>query len=165
MTYAVVFMTWLTLVLLYLVMGALLIPYENQVAYNQSPRDAGACVANALWWAVPLSWFLCPSVPPIEARLLGVSLFALGAALVIWARRANPFFLPVTREPRWVVYEGPYRFMAHPGFFAFVLMADGSWLILGHWVGAFPLGAYIGFLFAQAQKENRILYSTRRTSA
>jgi protein-S-isoprenylcysteine O-methyltransferase Ste14 len=110
-----------------------------------------------VWWGVPLAWFLAPSVPSIWERALGSATFAAGAALLIWARRANPFFLPVIREPRWMVEDGPYRWLKHPGYIGFVLMADGTWLALGHWTGAFPVGAYIGFLLVRAQRENRIL--------
>jgi protein-S-isoprenylcysteine O-methyltransferase Ste14 len=161
MAYVVCFMTWLTVALLYLVVGALAIPQAHHVAYKQSVRDAGARCANALWWAVPLSWFLAPSVSTAEARLGGAFLFACGAALLIWASRVNPFFLPVLRQPRWIVYEGPYRWLDHPGYFAMVVMANATWLILGHWTAVVPLGAYIGLLAARAQRENRILYTKR----
>jgi protein-S-isoprenylcysteine O-methyltransferase Ste14 len=155
--YAIVFMTWVTATLLYVLIGALLIPWESQVAFNRCPKDLGARLANALWYAVPLSWFLAPVVPSFEERLLGVFIFACGATLMIWTRISNPFYLPVLREPRRIVAEGPYKFIDHPGYFACVAMADGSWLMLGHWMAAVPLGAYIGFLFARAQKEDRIL--------
>jgi protein-S-isoprenylcysteine O-methyltransferase Ste14 len=157
MKYAAVLMTWATLMLAYLVAGALLIPYEHRVAYDRSPKDASAYAANALWWAVPLTWLVEPSVPSVWERATGAALFAAGAALLIWARRANPFFLPVLREPRWVVTEGPYRFARHPGYIGFVAMAEGSWFLLGHGLGVIPFGAYAGFLFARARIENRVL--------
>jgi protein-S-isoprenylcysteine O-methyltransferase Ste14 len=91
-------------------------------------------------------------------RAAGATLFVSGAALLIWARRINPFFIPVIREPRWIVEEGPYRWLRHPGYAGFVLMAEGSFLALGHWIGVFPLVAYLVFLVARARRENRILY-------
>jgi protein-S-isoprenylcysteine O-methyltransferase Ste14 len=157
MRYAITFMTWATLMMLFLIVGALLIPYEHQVAYNRAPKDVYAYASNAFWWAVPLSWFLAPAQVAGWARVVGALLFILGAALLIWARRVNPFFLPVIREPRWIVTEGPYRLMAHPGYFGFVVMADATWLMLGHWTAAVPLGGFIGLLIARAQRENRIL--------
>jgi protein-S-isoprenylcysteine O-methyltransferase Ste14 len=161
MKYAIVFMSWAPLMLLYFIAGALLIPYERRYSYARSPKDAAYYVSNGLWWGVPLTWFLAPSVPSVWARASGAILFTAGAALLIWARRVNPFFLPVVREPRWVVMEGPYRFTRHPGYMGLVVMAEGSWLMLGHWTGVFPLCAYIGFLVALARRENRILYATR----
>jgi hypothetical protein len=41
-------------------------------------------------------------------------------------------------------------------------MAEGSWLMLGHWLGVFPLVAYIGFVVARARRESKILYATTR---
>lgn len=157
MRHAAVFFSWLTLMLAYLVAGALLIPFEHRHAYKSSPKDRAYYAANILWWAVPLAWFLAPSVPFVWERVIGAAIFTAGAALLIWARRVNPFFLPVIREPRWIVEAGPYRWLRHPGYCGFVAMAAGSWLALGHWTGAFPLVAYIGFLIPRARLENRIL--------
>jgi len=153
-------MTWLTLMLAYLVAGALLIPYEHRVAYDRTPKDTFAKALNCLWWAVPLSWLLAPSVSTWPERAAGAAFFVAGAALLIWARRVNPFFLPVIREPRWVVYEGPYCLLRHPGYAGFALMAEGSFLTLGaHLIGVLPLVAYIVMLVARARRENRILSS------
>src|SRR5262245_21936431 len=95
MRYAAVFMTWATLMLAYLVAGALLIPHEHRVAYGQTPKDAFAKALNALWWAVPLTWFLAPSVSTTSERGAGVALFVAGGALLIWAGRVDQFFIPV----------------------------------------------------------------------
>ena len=146
-------MTWATLTLAFLVAGGLLIPYERRHAYQSCPKDRAYYVSNALWWAVPLTWLLAPSVSTAPERAAGAALFITGAALVIWARRINPFFLPVIREPRWIVEEGPYRLLRHPGYAGFVLMAEGSFLALGaHWTGVFPLVAYIGSSRARGGK-------------
>jgi protein-S-isoprenylcysteine O-methyltransferase Ste14 len=55
------------------------------------------------------------------------------------------------------VGDGPYRWMRHPGYAGFVLMAEGSFLALGHLVGVIPLVACISILVARARRENRIL--------
>jgi protein-S-isoprenylcysteine O-methyltransferase Ste14 len=158
MKYTAVFMTWVSLMVGFLVAGALLIPFEHRHAYQACPKDRGYYVSNALWWAVPLTWFLAPSVSTAPERAAGAALFAAGAALLIWSRRVNPFFIPAIREPRWIVGGGPYRWLRHPGYAGFVLMAEGSFLTLGHWAGVFPLVAYICLLVARARRENRILY-------
>jgi|SoiMethySBSTD1v2_1073268.scaffolds.fasta_scaffold99735_6 protein-S-isoprenylcysteine O-methyltransferase Ste14 len=157
MTHTTVFMTWMTLMLAYLAAGALLIPFKHRHAYQSCPKDRDYYVSNLLWWAVPLTWLLAPAVSTALERAAGTALFAAGAAMVIWARRVNPFFLPVIREPRWVVDDGPYRWLRHPGYAGLVLMAEGSFLMLGHLVGVVPLVACIGFLIARARRENRIL--------
>jgi protein-S-isoprenylcysteine O-methyltransferase Ste14 len=158
MKYAVVFMTWASLMLAFLVAGALLIPFEHRHAYQSCPKDRAHYVLNLLWWAVPLSWFLAPSVSTVMERAAGATLFVAGAALLIWARRVNPFFIPVIRAPRWIVDDGPYGLLRHPGYAGFALMAEGTFLTLGHWPGVFPLVAYILLLVARARRENRILY-------
>jgi protein-S-isoprenylcysteine O-methyltransferase Ste14 len=164
MKYATVIMSWAPLMLLYFIAGACLIPYEHRSTCDRSPKDAVYYLSNGLWWGVPLTWFLAPSVPSIWARATGAILFIVGAALLIWARRVNPFFLPVVSEPRWVVTEGPYRFTPHPGYMGFVVMAEGSWLMLGHWMGVLPLVAYIGFVVVLARRENKILSATTRAT-
>jgi protein-S-isoprenylcysteine O-methyltransferase Ste14 len=161
MKYATVFMSWASLMLLYIVASAFLISYEHRISYARSPRDAAYYVSNGLWWGVPLTWFLAPSAPSAWARASGAILFIVGASLLIWARRVNPFFLPVVREPQRVVKEGPYRFTRHPGYMGFIVMAEGSWMMLGHWTGVFPLCAYIAFLVAVARRENRIIYASK----
>ena len=150
-------MTWLTLMLAYLAACALLIPFKHRHAYQSCPKDRGYYVSNLLWWAVPLTWFLSPAVSTAPERSVGMVLFAAGAAMVIWTRRVNPFFLSIIREPQWLVENGPYRWLRYPGYAGFVLMAEGSFLTLGHLVGVFPLVACIGFLVARARRENRTL--------
>jgi protein-S-isoprenylcysteine O-methyltransferase Ste14 len=155
-------MTWATLMLAFLAAGALLIPFGHRHAYQSSPKDVVSYLLNALWWAVPLTWFLAPSVSTGVERVAGACLFVVGAALLIWARRVNPFFIPVIREPRWVVDDGPYLWLRHPGYAGFALMAEGSFLALGcHLTGVFPLVAYLLILVARARRENRILYESR----
>jgi protein-S-isoprenylcysteine O-methyltransferase Ste14 len=162
MRYVACFMTWASLMLAFLVAGALLIPYEFRHAYQSYPKDRGYYALNALWWAVPLTWFIAPSVSTAPERAAGVALFVAGAALLIWARRVNPFFIPVIREPRWVVDDGPYRWLRHPGYVGFALMAEGSFMALGcHLMGVLPLVAYLVFLVVRARRENRILYIRR----
>lgn len=158
MKYAAVFMTWATLMLAFLVAGALLIPFEHRHAYKSCPKDKAHYVLNLLWWAVPLTWFLAPSVSTVMERAAGATLFVAGGALLIWARRVNPFFIPVIREPRWVVEDGPYRWLRHPGYAGFALMGEGTFLTLGHLIGVFPLVTYIVFLVVRARRESRILY-------
>src|SRR6266545_663035 len=129
------------------------------ITYKSCQKDRAYYVSNALWWAVPLTWFLAPAISSATERAVGAALFVSGAALLIWTRRVNQFFLPVIRKPRRIVKEGPYRWLKHPGYAGFVLMAEGTFLTLGHWFGVLPLVACIGFLVARARRENRILYA------
>jgi protein-S-isoprenylcysteine O-methyltransferase Ste14 len=159
MRHLAVFMTWVTFMLAFLIAGALLIPFEHRQAYKSCQKDRAYYVSNALWWAVPLTWFLAPAISSATERAVGAALFVSGAALLIWTRRVNQFFLPVIRKPRRIVKEGPYRWLKHPGYAGFVLMAEGTFLTLGHWFGVLPLVACICYLVARSRRENRILYA------
>lgn len=69
MRYAAVFMTWASLMLAFLVAGSLLIPFEHRHAYQSCPKDRAYYLSNALWWAVPLTWFLAPAISSAAERL------------------------------------------------------------------------------------------------
>ena len=156
---AAVFLIWAMMMACYLVAGARLIPAENQVVYRLSPKDPESRWLNILWWGVSLSWLAEPSIPWGPNWSVGALLFVFGSALVIWARRVNPFFLPVIRKPGCVVIVGPYRRLKHPGYVGFVSMAFGSLLMLGHWNGIVPLVCYAALLVVRARRENRLLAS------
>ena len=74
------------------------------------------------------------SVPPI-LQIVGLAIFALALALIIWAMRINRFFSSVIRlqEDRGheLVTGGPYRWVRHPGYIAGFLIlprrAESHW--------------------------------------
>ena len=65
------------------------------------------------------------SVPP-ALQIVGLAIFALAIALIIWAMRINRFFSSVIRlqEDRGheLVTDGPYRWVRHPGYIAAILV-------------------------------------------
>lgn len=69
---------------------------------------------------------------------LGVVLCVVGVGLRFWARRTlgRFFTIGVVRlEGHRVVQTGPYRWVRHPGYLAFVLFYLGLPLIVGNWLG------------------------------
>jgi protein-S-isoprenylcysteine O-methyltransferase Ste14 len=155
--YLVTFAWWALAMALYLNAGASLIWRENLVLYRLAPKDREYVLVNFLWWAIPATWLIAPALPCTPARVIGLSLFMSGGTLVIWARRSNPFFFPTIRRPARVVITGPYRRLRHPGYVGFTAMALGSLLMLGHFLGFFPFGCYVGLLISRAHRENRLL--------
>jgi protein-S-isoprenylcysteine O-methyltransferase Ste14 len=152
-----VFICWSLLFGAYFLAGSCLIPHRYLVRWQEWPKDRAFYVGNALWWLIPASWFLSPACPPFWLWLIGASLFAGGMTLHIAARRVNPWFLPMIISPGWIVRQGPYKWLRHPGYSASMAMATGSWLTLGHEIGGIPLALYIGFIFARIRIEDRIL--------
>jgi protein-S-isoprenylcysteine O-methyltransferase Ste14 len=88
-------------------------------------------VGLLLWLAVIAylinpAWMAWSSVPlPAWLRWLGVSLFALGVALLTWTLRClgtNLTDTVVTRRAHTLVTHGPYRWVRHPFYDAIALL-------------------------------------------
>jgi protein-S-isoprenylcysteine O-methyltransferase Ste14 len=155
--YLAVFFSWALTMAVYLTAGARLIRRENLVVYRFAPKDREYVFLNLLWWAVPLTWLIAPALPFGPGWSVGLGLFVGGSTLVIWARRANPFFYPTIRRPPRLITAGPYRRLRHPGYIGFTAMSLGSILMLGHPLGFFPFGCYVGLLISRAHRENNLL--------
>jgi len=159
MIYVAIFSVWALIVVVYLAAGARLIPVQHRVNYGLSPMNWGYVAGNLLWWLTPLSWLFTPSIPRGASWAMGANLFVFGAALAIWVRRVNPYFSPAIRRPPAIIRSGPYARLKHPGYVGFAVMACGSLLMLGHWLGIIPLACYVGLLVARARRENKLLYT------
>ena len=89
---------------------------------------------------VPLDvgrWHLSDSVPQL-LQGLGLVGIAAGMALMTWCMVANTFFAKVVRiqEDRGhrVIDSGPYRYVRHPGYVAWVILWFSFNLALGSWL-------------------------------
>lgn len=100
-------------------------------------------------------------VPP---TLQVFSFIALALILGIWARamRENKFFSSViriqTERGHHVIDTGPYRFVRHPGYAAFLTMALWSGLALGSWWSAAPAPAVALLCIRRTNLEDRALH-------
>ncbi len=99
----------------------------------------------------------------VPAALRVVGLASLGAVFAVWywAMRVNPFFSAAVRVQRerghYVVSSGPYRFVRHPGYAAFVLLGWGGSLALGSWLAVVPHIVVIALFVRRAALEDRVL--------
>ena len=99
--------------------------------------------------------------PPSGVVVLGVAMFVLGYAVVIWAMTANPFFSQVVRvqteRGHTVVAGGPYRLVRHPGYTGMSMAALGSALLLGSVWALLPGGVYVTLTVLRTSMEDETL--------
>ena len=100
----------------------------------------------------------------VPGWLQGVCLltFAAGYALALWAMRVNRFFSSVIRiqtdRGQHVVTTGPYAFVRHPGYAAWLLIIVASGPALGSWLAAALVVIFsLPFLLYRAITEDLIL--------
>ncbi|MGZ7045388.1 MAG: methyltransferase family protein [Candidatus Aminicenantales bacterium] len=71
-----------------------------------------------------------------------IVLFCLGQSLMLWAKRANNFFSSVVRiqadRGQTVCWEGPYRYVRHPGYLGGLTFGLSAPLLLGSVVALIP---------------------------
>jgi len=100
----------------------------------------------------------------VPRALRAGGLASLVAVFVVWywSMRANPFFSAAVRVQRerghFVVSSGPYRFVRHPGYAAFVLLGWGGPLALGSWWAVLPHIVVIALFVRRASLEDRVLH-------
>jgi protein-S-isoprenylcysteine O-methyltransferase Ste14 len=139
------------------------VPVETRLRYARSHKPLAFWAANLLSISIPITAAVqsiaAPTLLPIEARTLGAVLVAAGNALLVWAMRANPYFVPLVVKPVRVVREGPYRFCKHPGYAGLTLSALGTFLLLAQFWAAYPLILYVLLLAWRARVESRLLNS------
>lgn len=152
-----IFVAWLFIFLA--LSGAMNLTLPPDARYdwrNLSRKDKGIVL---LWYSVPFSWWLDRRDSSVAQFGAGFVILALGAALLTWAKLANPHFQPKIVMPPEVIRAGPYRYLNHPGYHAMTLMGAASCLMLGHVVGWFPLAAYALILMLRAQAEDRLIHA------
>lgn len=84
----------------------------------------------AAFFLPPIEYLFLPSVLPRQnwMEIVGLILILLGSALFVWARRTLGKFYSghasiVEDQP--LVQSGPYRFIRHPAYMGYLLMASG----------------------------------------
>lgn len=137
------------------------VPLEHRRRYARSPKGREYYLAIILWhliWTTSaIQNLVAPAPAPTWQRIGGIVFFILGHALLFWARRVNPFFVPALVEPERIVKTGPYAFMEDPGYVGMAIAAHGPLLIFGQWWAVFPAAAYQILLLRRAIIEDRFL--------
>jgi protein-S-isoprenylcysteine O-methyltransferase Ste14 len=138
------------------------VPAEHLRQYAQCPKDRVYWLAAALWHLIWIAAAIQNTVAASGSqsfilRMAGAAMVVSGFALVIWARRHNPFFIPTVVVPDYVVRTGPYRYMDHPGYYGMALGACGEFFLLGQSWAFFPTVAYLCLLIRRIKVEERLL--------
>jgi protein-S-isoprenylcysteine O-methyltransferase Ste14 len=79
-----------------------------------------------------------------SVNALGLLLCIVGLGLRYWSRRT---IRVVKQEGHVVIQSGPYRFVRHPGYLAFILFYLGLALLTGSWLGVLILSVPASLIF------------------
>jgi protein-S-isoprenylcysteine O-methyltransferase Ste14 len=122
-----------------------------------------AFAAVALIWllAIGLERRAQASDVPLLLQALGLAMYLLSTAFIMWVFRENSFAAPVVKlqaaRHHQVVSSGPYAFVRHPMYSGIMLFFFGVPLLLGSWWGA-AIAPIFAVLFAvRAGIEERAL--------
>jgi protein-S-isoprenylcysteine O-methyltransferase Ste14 len=98
---------------------------------------------------------------PLALQMVGLAMYLLSTAFIMWVFRANSFAAPVVKvqaaRQHHVVPSGPYAFVRHPMYSGIMLFFVGVPLLLGSWWGV-AIAPVFAVLFAiRARIEERAL--------
>lgn len=140
----------------------LFVPSQHIRNFARCRKDATCKLAaglfHAIWIAAVIQFIAAPSFPPPAwAQIAGAVTMVAGYALLIWARRVNPFFLPAIARPDYIVTTGPYAWIDHPGYTGWSLAACGGFMLLAQPWAFFPAFAYLCLIIRRIHVEERLL--------
>ena len=120
-------------------------------------------VVVALIWlvAIGLDRRAQASGVPLPLQALGLAMYLLSTAFIMWVFRENSFAAPVVKvqaeRHHRVISSGPYAFVRHPMYSGIMLFFVGVPLLLGSWWGV-AIAPVFAILFAiRARIEERAL--------
>jgi protein-S-isoprenylcysteine O-methyltransferase Ste14 len=119
-------------------------------------------VATLIWLiAIRLDRRGQASDVPLVLQALGLAMYLLSTAFIMWVFRENSFAAPVVKvqaeRHHRVISSGPYAFVRHPMYSGIVLFFVGVPLLLGSWWGV-AIAPVFAVLFAiRARIEERAL--------
>jgi protein-S-isoprenylcysteine O-methyltransferase Ste14 len=109
-------------------------------------------------------WHLFPV--PTSLRLIGFAGYALFGALAFRAMLANRFFSAVVRiqgdRGHYVVDQGPYAIVRHPGYAGMMLAVPCSALALGSWLAVVCALAFSAMILRRVKFEDAFLQANLR---
>jgi protein-S-isoprenylcysteine O-methyltransferase Ste14 len=98
---------------------------------------------------------------PLALQALGLALYLLSTALIMWVFRENSFAAPVVKvqaaRHHRVVSSGPYAFVRHPMYSGIMLFFAGVPLLLGSWWGLAITPVFAVLFAIRARIEERAL--------
>jgi protein-S-isoprenylcysteine O-methyltransferase Ste14 len=120
-------------------------------------------VAVALVWlvAIGLDRRMNASDMPFALQGLGLAMYLLSTAFIMWVFHENSFAAPVVKvqaeRHHHVVSTGPYAFVRHPMYSGIMLFFVGVPLLLGSWWGVAIAPAFAVLFAIRARIEEREL--------
>ena len=98
---------------------------------------------------------------PLPLQALGLAMYLLSTAFIMWVFRENSFAAPVVKvqaeRHHHVVSSGPYAFVRHPMYSGIMLFFVGVPLLLGSWWGVAIAPAFAVLFAIRARIEERAL--------
>lgn len=122
-----------------------------------------AFVAATLLWlvAIGLDRRGRASDVPVVLQALGLAIYLLSTAIIMWVFRSNSFAAPVVKvqaeRHHRVVSSGPYAFVRHPMYSAVILFFVDVALLLGSWWGVAIAPVFIALFGIRVPMEERTL--------
>ena len=117
-----------------------------------------------VFFSPPLEWFYLPAVLPriLWMQIAGLALILAAVGLRVWARahiRGLYSGHVEVRANHRLIQSGPYRFVRHPGYTGFVLMALGLTTGYSSWIGlaAIPLLLLPGLAYRLGIEERLLI--------
>lgn len=98
---------------------------------------------------------------PLVLQALGLAMYLLSTAFIMWVFRENSFATPVVKvqaeRHHRVISSGPYAFVRHPKYSGIMLFFVGVPLLLGSWWGVAIAPAFAVRFATRARIEERAL--------
>lgn len=143
---------------------------KERMALSQPDQKAWDKVVYLLLYVVSIFWLILISLDavrfhwslvPLWLQIGGVLLLVCSFYLFYRTFRENSYLSPVVRlqkdRGQTVISTGPYRYVRHPMYSAFLIFVPGTTLLLGSWYGllaGLPLIILFGW---RAVREERML--------
>jgi protein-S-isoprenylcysteine O-methyltransferase Ste14 len=112
-------------------------------------------------WMINPSWMAWSSVSiPVWLRWCGIGLIVLWGFLLVWTFRhlgKNLTDTVVTRREHALVTTGPYRYVRHPFYLAFIVAVVGGTLVAANWFVLLSGLVPFSFLIARTRIEEEKL--------
>jgi len=124
---------------------------------------AAVRMVGVITWLIDPAWMTWSAVAlPIWLRWCGVGLGVVAAALLIWTFRTldtNLTDTVVTRKNHTLVTSGPYRWVRHPFYLAFLMAMIADSLVMANWFLALTGGLAVSLIFIRTAREEANLLS------
>lgn len=100
------------------------------------------------------------TIPP-SVQLFSLFGFALALCLAFWSMMTNHFFSSVIRiqadRGHYVITDGPYHYVRHPGYLAGILSSVFGGFALGSWIAMLPVLVFVAGFLRRTIIEDRYL--------